>query len=454
MNVLIVDDEPMTRSLLRRVLAREFGCTVVEATNGLEALSVAGDKPVSLIVTDLRMPVMDGIELLEALRQFPPLAAVPVVMMSAAREPGHVHRAIQLGVTDYLLKPLEAAKVASRLRTVVDRITRASKEATTEPNARVEIDARTPMLLADGNADFRQFFAQTMGGKRTIHQTETGVAALQRCVESRPGLVFVGSELGVLGPELLVRKLRATPDLAQTRIYAIVPRQVLEQGTTPPQVDGVITRTFVADEFRKQIDRLLSAGGKAGGILAAHPTLKTQMASAAEQVFGMMLQLEVTPSFDVEPLPVEHLVSASVRFTLPGADDHLMLALRTEREAAKTIAAGMAAAAPEPGAEGEPQRPTVAADDPLGAVAEVVSIIGGRLRRALEDAGVRATVEAPEPREGGAGNLSEGGEAGVQVTVRSLEKGHVFVLQLRTAVPAAAAAGAAPAAAPEPARAS
>jgi CheY-like chemotaxis protein len=447
MNVLIVDDEPMTRSLLRRVLAREFGCTVSEATNGLEALSVAGDRPISLIVTDLRMPVMDGIELLEALRQFPPLAAVPVVMMSAAREPGPVHRAIQLGVTDYLLKPLEAIKVASRLRTVVDRITRASKEGSAESSARVEIDAKTPMLLADGNADFRQFFSQTMASKRTLHQSETGVAALQRCVESRPGVVFIGGELGVLSPELLVRKLRATADLAQTRIYAIVPRQALEQGATPPNVDGVITRTFVADELRKQVDRLLSTGGKAGGILAAHPALKTQMASAAEQVFGMMLQLEVTPSFDVEPLPVEHLVSAGVRFALAGADDHLMLVLRTDREAARTIAAGMAGVAPEPAAEGEPQRPTVAADDFLGAVTEVVSIIGGRLQRALEDAGVRATMEAPERREGGAENLSDGGDAGVQVTVRSLEKGLIFVLQLRSTAPAAAAP-----AVPEPAR--
>ena len=48
MNVLIVDDEPMTRALLRRVLLKEFGGSVVEATNGLEALSVAGSKPVDL----------------------------------------------------------------------------------------------------------------------------------------------------------------------------------------------------------------------------------------------------------------------------------------------------------------------------------------------------------------------------------------------------------------------
>ncbi len=108
MKVLIADDEPMTRSLLRRVLTRECGCTVSEAGDGLAALSSCGSTPPDLIVTDLRMPVMDGIELIEALRQVPALAAIPVVMMTAAREQGPVHRAIELGVTDYLLKPLQA----------------------------------------------------------------------------------------------------------------------------------------------------------------------------------------------------------------------------------------------------------------------------------------------------------------------------------------------------------
>ena len=89
----------------------------------------AARRPPDLIVTDLRMPVMDGIELIEALRQVPALAAIPVVMMTAAREQGPVHRAIELGVTDYLLKPLQADKVAERLKIVVERVARASDGA-------------------------------------------------------------------------------------------------------------------------------------------------------------------------------------------------------------------------------------------------------------------------------------------------------------------------------------
>ena len=378
---------------------------------------------------------MDGIELLEALRQFPPLAAIPVVMMSAAREPGPVNRAIELGVTDYLLKPLDPAKVTSRLRTVVDRLAKLGKDLG-DQGGQAEGDAKAPILIADGNADFRRFFATTMAG-RTVYQAETGVAALQRCVEAKPAFVFVGGELGVLGPELLVRKLRATSDLAATRIFAIVPKQTLEQGPPPAQVDGVATRTFVPDDFRRQVDSLLRP--KPGGVLAAHPTLRGQVASAAEQVFGMMLQLEVAPSFEVEPMPVAHLVSALVRFSLQDqGGETLTLALRADREAARFVASGLrAVAAAKAEADGRPEAP--AEDDPAGAVAEVVNIIGGRLRTALEDAGVRATMGSPERREEAGGNLSEGGDRGVQVTVKAVEKGLTFVLHLTSTVAAPAA---------------
>ncbi len=153
---------------------------------------------------------MDGIELILALRKVPALATIPVVMMTAAREQGPVHRAIELGVTDYLLKPLQAERVAERLRGVVERVTRANDSS----------EDRTPLLVADGNDEFRQFVAAALTPGRVVHQAQSGVAALQRAVETRPGVVLVGGDLGLLGPELLMRKMRAAGELADTRIVA------------------------------------------------------------------------------------------------------------------------------------------------------------------------------------------------------------------------------------------
>jgi CheY-like chemotaxis protein len=82
--VLVVDDEQDIRNALKEVLTDE-GYTVFTARNGKDALDVLSrEGPPDLIVADILMPVMDGIELIEALRRDPGLSAIPVVVLSAA----------------------------------------------------------------------------------------------------------------------------------------------------------------------------------------------------------------------------------------------------------------------------------------------------------------------------------------------------------------------------------
>jgi CheY-like chemotaxis protein len=421
MNVLIADDEPMTRALLRRVLTRDCGCTVSEAADGFAALSSCGTTPPDLIITDLRMPVMDGIALIEALQQVPALAAIPVVMMTAAREQGPVHRAIELGVTDYLLKPLQAERVADRLRSVVERVTRTNEAPSGED--------RTPVLVADGNAEFRQFVAAALAPGRVVLQAQSGVAALQRAVESRPGVVLVGGDLGLLGPELLLRKLRAAGELAGTRLVAIVPKG----GDTviPDQADAVLTRTTSADELRAQVSKIGGRASRAGGVLAALPHLRAQVASAAEQVIGMMLRLDVQHSFEVEPRPVPQMIVASLAIDVPDGAETLTMSLRTDLGSAARVAAGMKrdgdGAVPAPSEE----------ETALTAAAELLGIIAGRIKTSLESPGQALVMQPPTRRLAAAGDLSEGAEGRMQVTVQSADGGSQFVLQL-TAAPLAA----------------
>lgn len=81
--VLIVDDEPIIVDLLRDVLEDE-GFRVVTASNGVLALNLARQMPVALVITDLMMPFVSGIELARQLHSNPQTAAIPLVLMSAA----------------------------------------------------------------------------------------------------------------------------------------------------------------------------------------------------------------------------------------------------------------------------------------------------------------------------------------------------------------------------------
>ena len=122
MKVLIVDDDRVSRMLLGHIIGREFGGAITEAIHGAEALEVLKRQSFDFILLDLMMPVMDGLQTLEAIRANDALRQVPVVILSAVKEEGKVRRILQLGVTDYLAKPLQPKAIVQRLHRIVPPI--------------------------------------------------------------------------------------------------------------------------------------------------------------------------------------------------------------------------------------------------------------------------------------------------------------------------------------------
>ena len=116
--VLIVDDDPLVRKLLTRLLEKRFGAQVREAVDGYAGFMAAEAETPDLMLLDVSMPVVDGPALLEKMRADDRFAKLPVVTISAAGERETVMRMIDLGVIDYLRKPLNLAAVQKRLERV------------------------------------------------------------------------------------------------------------------------------------------------------------------------------------------------------------------------------------------------------------------------------------------------------------------------------------------------
>ena len=103
--ILIVDDEPTARTLLRLILVRaEY--TVVEATDGYEALKKLGETAVDLVLLDVMMPGMDGIEVCQKIRAAEKTAVVPVLLLSAKTDVLSIRRGLSAGANQYLTKPI------------------------------------------------------------------------------------------------------------------------------------------------------------------------------------------------------------------------------------------------------------------------------------------------------------------------------------------------------------
>lgn len=102
--ILIVDDRASSRELLRLVLERA-GYAVVEAEDGQAALNNARARTPDLILLDLQMPVLDGYQVLAALRSEPRFEKLPVLALTASAMQGDRERILAAGFTDYLAKP-------------------------------------------------------------------------------------------------------------------------------------------------------------------------------------------------------------------------------------------------------------------------------------------------------------------------------------------------------------
>jgi two-component system, OmpR family, KDP operon response regulator KdpE len=105
--VLLVEDDP---DLLRfaQVTLRLGGYRALTATDGPTALALARKARPHLVLLDLRLPEMDGIQVLQTLRAQPETARLPVLVLTASAGPGDKERAVAAGISDYLVKPVSA----------------------------------------------------------------------------------------------------------------------------------------------------------------------------------------------------------------------------------------------------------------------------------------------------------------------------------------------------------
>lgn len=129
LRVLICDDDAGTRLLLKRVLSRDHGAVVTEAADGHRAIELLAASEFDLLVLDLMMPGLDGVGVLTALRAQPAFVHLPVVVLSSERRAESISHVIQLGVSEFLLKPLHQETTSARLRSAVQRITAETERA-------------------------------------------------------------------------------------------------------------------------------------------------------------------------------------------------------------------------------------------------------------------------------------------------------------------------------------
>jgi len=146
--ILVVDDEERLTSLLQAYLQQE-GYRVVTAANGRQALDAVRREPPDLIVLDVMMPEMDGIEFLRVLRT---QHSTPVVLLTARVGDEDKVVGLELGADDYLTKPFRPRELLARVRAVLRRTGRTGPEPAVLHSGDLTLDRTRHEIVRDGRA--------------------------------------------------------------------------------------------------------------------------------------------------------------------------------------------------------------------------------------------------------------------------------------------------------------
>ena len=133
LKVLTVDDSKTIRLIVKKAF-QPFNCEIVEAENGVEGLAAAAKVKPDLIILDITMPVMNGVEMLDRMKSEAELKNIPVIMLTAESGKDNVLNIVKKGVKDYMVKPFKGEDLIERVRKIV----------TLEPKTEEQIEEKKP----------------------------------------------------------------------------------------------------------------------------------------------------------------------------------------------------------------------------------------------------------------------------------------------------------------------
>lgn len=383
MRVLIVDDDPTVRTVLRRILTRFFDIDVVEAQDGLEALTCLTREHFAIVFLDVAMPTMSGQEVLNAIRRSPQHARLPVIAVTATNDERSVREMLHLGVSEYLVKPLRPARVVERLERLLEARQEGREDDLEFPRRQLlELTPATRVLVVDGDAEYREFFTRHFGARCQVTAVADGLEALEQCLREPPYAVFIGPHIGLLRGDLLAQKLRRTPRADSIRMIGLVPPALVKRHDKRSPFHAVLPRTFVATVLDRSLQPLLRQPSRVTGVLDVVPQLKLTIISAVEQACSSVFNTEMQYSGDGPPGSSKgKVLLASVRVESSDGLPPVSLELECGAKALKLLS--------------DPAAQASSPDGPGDALRSVIQFVADRVVQAMAEQSVIAVAHPP-----------------------------------------------------------
>jgi len=253
--ILTVDDSKTVRIIVKKAF-KTYDCDIIEASNGVEGLATAAKETPDVILLDVTMPVMDGVEMLTKLKSDPALKGIPVIMLTAEGGRDNVIKIAKIGVRDYVVKPFREEVLVEKVGRIIDL------KPLSESPTKVKsiLDNATILVVEDKPAIVLQIQEGLKRTPWTIQGVNTTGEAIDFCNRTQPDLVIISLTLPDEAAFTLFRFIRTNVKTKYTPIFGLVVKTELQAQQQAQQVGftSIVTKPMDIPELEAKISKAMN----------------------------------------------------------------------------------------------------------------------------------------------------------------------------------------------------
>jgi signal transduction histidine kinase/DNA-binding response OmpR family regulator len=238
--VLVIDDDPMVRDLIKRFLSKE-GFWVVGASSGDEGIALAKKLRPKIITLDVMMPDKNGWDVLQELKSQPALSAIPVILLSVVNER---EKGFALGAAEYITKPLDWEKLIGSIKKLDKTL------------------ATDPILYIDGDVTGREMLTRILNREGwSVNKTESVNKALEHLKTQKPGMILMNLILEDMNAFDFLGQLKRNQNWKDIPVAILTARELApeERQKLYPAVKSIFHKgKFTRQELTEALHRMQS----------------------------------------------------------------------------------------------------------------------------------------------------------------------------------------------------
>ena len=253
--ILTVDDSKTVRIIVRKAF-KAFDCEILEAANGVEGLAIAAKEMPDLILLDVTMPVMDGVEMLTKIKSDPQLKGIPIMMLTAEGGKDNVLKVAKIGVRDYIVKPFKEDVLIEK----AGRIIELKPLSDSRSKARSIFDPATLLVVEDKPAIVQQIQEGLKSSPWKVHGVNTNAEAIDFCAKTPPDLIMISLSLPEDAAFTLFRLIRTNVKTKYTPVFGLVVKTetAAQQQAQTVGFTTVITKPIDISELETKVAKAMN----------------------------------------------------------------------------------------------------------------------------------------------------------------------------------------------------